>query len=49
MTTVLCVCFAKFVRDLHNMFLAVLRALKAWEDESCLLFPVRHRRQPRDT
>ena len=38
-----------FVTNLHNMFLAVLRARKLKDDESGLLFPVLAPNKKRDT
>ena len=38
----------RFVRQLHYMFLAVLRARKQREEEDCLLFPVEQRKAPQE-
>ena len=36
----------QFVRQMHCMFLAVLRARKQRDEEECLLFPVEQRKAP---
>ena len=38
----------QFVRHLHCMFLAVLRARKQRDEEECLLFPVEQRKAPQE-